>query len=144
MNDAPGACPHLDPGTIGQAAHPHCVVCGRDNDLGLGMVFTTREDGVVESEVLCGSDHEGYTEQLHGGVVAMLLDGVMTNCMFAHGREAVTAELTVRYREPVRTGSTARVTAWIVRSRRGFAELAASLTQDGRERAAARAKFIDR
>ena len=133
-----------DPGAIGQVSHPHCVVCGRDNEQGLGMTFTLLDDGSVESEICCGSDFEGYTHQLHGGVVAMLLDGAMTNCLFAHGREAVTAELTVRYRHPVAPNRTALVRAWIERSRPPFTAIAASLIQDGRVTATASAKFIDR
>jgi acyl-coenzyme A thioesterase PaaI-like protein len=35
---------------------------------------------------------------LHGGVISSILDGTMTNCLFAHGTVAVTAELRVRFR----------------------------------------------
>ena len=133
-----------DPGAIGQVSHPHCVVCGRDNEQGLGMTFTLLHDGSVESEICCGAEFEGYPNQLHGGVVAMLLDGAMTNCLFAHRREAVTAELTVRYRHPVHAGRTAWVRAWIEHSRPPFTAIAASLVQDGHIRVTARAKFLDR
>jgi len=144
MSEEPTHSLPQDPGAIGHVSHPHCVVCGRDNEQGLGMTFTTRSDGCVESEICCGSDFEGYPNQLHGGVVAMLLDGAMTNCLFAHGREAVTAELTVRYRHPVAPDRTARVRAWIERSRPPFTAIAASLVQDGHIRVTARAKFLDR
>jgi len=140
------AAPHplAHPGVIGQVSHQRCVVCGQDNAHGLGMTFTLSDDRSVHSEVCCGAEFEGYADQLHGGVIAMLLDGAMTNCLFAHGRQAVTAELVVRYRHPVRPDRKLVVRAWIERSRPPFTSIAASLVQDGHTGATATAKFIDR
>ena len=58
-------------------------------------------DGSVEGVFAARAPLEGYSGLLHGGVAAAFLDGAMTNCLFAHGVRALTAELTVRYREPV-------------------------------------------
>jgi acyl-coenzyme A thioesterase PaaI-like protein len=124
--------------------HPRCVVCGPADVLGLGLQFTIRADGGVESEFHCSSVFEGYPHQLHGGVIAMLLDGAMTHCLFARGHFAVTAELEVRYRHPVETDRAATVRAWIGRSNPRLHVLAAELIQDGHARATASAKFIDR
>jgi hypothetical protein len=60
--------------------HPDCVVCGSRNARGVHLVFTRQTDG---------------------SVIAALLDGASTNCLFAHGHVALTVELTARYREPV-------------------------------------------
>ena len=137
----PGA---VDRRVIGARPHPHCVVCGASDPLGLGVRFTIREDGSAESQFHCSSAFEGYPHQLHGGVIALLLDGAMTNCLFAHGHQAVTAELRIRYREPVATSRTASVRAWIERSDRRLRVVAAELVQDGQVKARARAKFVDR
>jgi acyl-coenzyme A thioesterase PaaI-like protein len=59
--------------------------------MGLGLHFTVAPEGGVES-TFAGSDvFEGYAGWLHGGLTAALLDGAMTNCLFAHGCQAVTA-----------------------------------------------------
>lgn len=129
---------------VGEQAHPRCIVCGRDNPLGLKLRFEVREDGSVESRFRGGSDFEGYPRQLHGGIIALLLDGVMTHCLFARGQPASTGELSVRYRRPVTTVRDVRLRAWIVRSRAPLRVVAAELVQDGCVNATARAKFIDR
>ena len=81
---------------------------------------------------------------LHGGVVASVLDGAMTSCLFAHGHPGATAELTVRFRHPVRTGGVATVRAWIERCAPPLHMLRAELVQNGQIKATAWGKFIDR
>jgi acyl-CoA thioesterase FadM len=68
----------------------------------------------------------------------------MTHCLVALGREAVTAELTVRFRHPVATGRPATVRARLERERAPFYRLRAELVQDGVVKAAATAKFLER
>jgi acyl-coenzyme A thioesterase PaaI-like protein len=58
-------------------------------------------DGSVESVFAASAPLEGYSGLLHGGIAAAFLDGAMTNGLLAHGIQALTAELTVRYLEPV-------------------------------------------
>jgi len=77
--------------------HRTCPVCGDQNPTnGLHTAFEVRPDGVVEAEVTYGEDKEGYDGHLHGGILAALLDGAMTNCLFSYGIPAVTGELAVR------------------------------------------------
>src|ERR1035437_3200852 len=85
-------------------AHPFCLVCSQSNPLGLGLEFTVHDDGSVSTSFLGHSALEGFQGFLHGGMIASLLDGAMTNCLFAHGHVAMTGELKVRYREPVVIG----------------------------------------
>ena len=72
----------------------------------------------------------------------MLLDAAMTHCLFARGQETVTAELCVRYREAVATGTPARVRAWLVRSSPRLHWLRAELLQENRVKAVATGKFM--
>jgi acyl-coenzyme A thioesterase PaaI-like protein len=37
-------------------------------------------DGGVEAHFDCSRIFEGYSHRIHGGVIAALLDGAMTNC----------------------------------------------------------------
>jgi acyl-coenzyme A thioesterase PaaI-like protein len=76
-------------------------VCSPSNAAGLAVHFNMASDGSVTA-LYCGlPEVEGYPGLLHGGVIAALLDGAMTNCLFAHGTVALTVELNVRYRATV-------------------------------------------
>ena len=86
------------------AAHPFCVVCGKANECGLGLQFSLCDDGSVEAIFDCHEKFQGYRDILHGGITSALLDGAMTNCLFAHGIVAVTAEMNVRFRHPIKLG----------------------------------------
>ena len=102
------------------------------------------EDGVVEAAFACQGVFEGYPATLHGGIICTLLDGAMTNCLFAHGHAAVTAELKVRFRHPVLTERPARVRAWIASSLRPLHELAAELVQEEQVMATAHGRFLEK
>lgn len=122
--------------------HGRCVVCGR-RPAGLGLDFRLTEDQAVTAEFACSADFQGYDGMLHGGVISAILDGAMTNCLFAHGVSAVTAELNVRFRHAVRIGEFATVTARLIRSARPLFVLAAELIQDGQRKATAGGKFME-
>ena len=79
---------------------------------------------------------------LHGGVIAALLDGVMTHRLFQEQIMGVTAELVVRYRHPVLLGHPAMVRGWIVESEAPLYRLQAQLWQDNVLKATARAIFM--
>ncbi len=81
---------------------------------------------------------------MHGGMIASLLDGAMTNCLFAHGYVAMTGELKVRYREPVIIGEEMLIRARIASSASRLYLLEAELKQGGCVKAAASAKFVER
>ncbi len=130
--------------TMKTRQHGHCVVCSRTNEKGLGLEFELQEDGSVEAQFGCDRDFEGYKNILHGGVVSSMLDGAMTSCMFAHGLPAVTAELKVRFRNPVITEHPAVVRARIVRSSAPLYVLEAEVAQDGLLKATAEGKFMEK
>jgi acyl-coenzyme A thioesterase PaaI-like protein len=98
---------------------------------------------MIEASFDCRADLQGYDGVLHGGVVCMLLDGAMTNCLFAQGRSAVTAEMQVRFRHPVQIHRRAVVRAWIESSIGVFQVLQAEIRQDDRVMATATGKFFD-
>ena len=125
-----------------EGLHAACVVCGARNPRGLRVQFCVVADGSVEATFPCRKDLEGYPHILHGGVIASLLDGAMTNCLFAHGITAVTAELTIRYHTPVAIDQPVTIRAWLDHSAHGYHRLTANLRQNGRVAATARAKFV--
>jgi len=85
----------------------------------------------------------GYEDQLHGGVISSLLDSAMTNCLFSHGKTAVTAELKVRYRKPVLVGVNAVIRAWIHESFSRLCILKAEVLQDDEVKVKATGKFVE-
>jgi acyl-coenzyme A thioesterase PaaI-like protein len=135
----------IDPGHLRRARdriHPHCVVCNPANSTGLRTEFTLLPDHSVVGEFSGSAVFEGYPGLLHGGVTAALLDGAMTNCLFAHDIEALTAELKVRYREPVDVLGHIVVRANLVESHGRLHLLHAELRQKGRVKAIALGKFV--
>ncbi|MBN1488476.1 MAG: hypothetical protein JXA69_01045 [Phycisphaerae bacterium] len=81
---------------------------------------------------------------MHGGIIAMLLDGAMTNCLFTHGRTGVTARMELAFRHPVRSGDGVTVRAWIEWENHPVYQLRAQLLQDGQVKATAKGMFMDR
>ena len=130
--------------TIRDRTHSRCVVCASGNPMGLNLEFTLTQDGAVEGSFAASSVLQGYDGLVHGGVIASMLDGAMTNCLFAHGKEALTAELVVRYRKPVVVGERLTLRAWIEKSSSILFCMRAELSQNGCIKAVASAKFLNR
>jgi acyl-coenzyme A thioesterase PaaI-like protein len=76
-------------------------------------------------------------------VIAALLDGAMTNCLFAQGQAAYTGDLRVRFLHPVAAVRTVTLRARVRRSRSYWHEVEAELEQDGVPKARATAWFIN-
>lgn len=111
--------------------------------MGLALRYETQPDGHVAATFIGHSALEGYPGRLHGGVQAALLDGAMTHCLFAHGIQAVTAELNVRYLEPVAAGEMLSVQARLESSAHGLHQLEGEIAVGGVVKARATGKFMD-
>jgi len=123
--------------------HAQCVLCGADHPQGLGLVFDKHANGQVDAEFSCDRQYQGYTGYLHGGIIAALLDSAMTNCLFAHGRVAMTGELKVRFLKPVSVECTAMVSARLTKSWPPLFYMEADVRQKGCVMAKATAKFME-
>jgi uncharacterized protein (TIGR00369 family) len=95
-----------------------CYVCGKDNPLGLHIVF--RADGeTVTAEFTGDAARQGYPGKVHGGVLSALLDETMGWAPTLRTRRmCVTAELTVRFLKPAPAGQLLRVSGRCVDSER--------------------------
>jgi acyl-coenzyme A thioesterase PaaI-like protein len=122
--------------------HPRCVVCSPDNPCGLCLHFTTGADDTVMAEFEFDQAVEGYIGWPHGGITSAVLDGAMTNWLFAHGLTGVTAELKVRFRHPVVLGEPATVTARLKNASHPLYELEASIIQGGQLKVRAIGRFM--
>ncbi len=126
------------------AAHPRCVVCNPSRESGFGLDYVWSEDGGIAATFACPDRCEGYPGLLHGGVISSLLDGAMTNCLFAHGVGALTAKLNVRFRHPVALATPLVVRAHLARSQPPLHVVESQLEQNGRVKAKAQGTFMER
>ncbi len=129
--------------TLKARLHARCLLCGADHPRGLRLAFNTLAGGRVEAEFPCDRLYQGYDGYLHGGVIAALLDSAMTNCLFAHGRVALTGELNVRFLKPVLVCRQAVVSARLAEAFPPLFRMEAEMRQSGELRAKATAKFVE-
>ena len=81
-----------------------CYACGSANSEGLRMKFSLDENEDLVSEFTADKRHQGFDGILHGGIMALVLDEMMVNLTWIKGYNAVSAEINVRLKKPVRTG----------------------------------------
>jgi len=123
--------------------HPNCFLCSNPESTDLGLQFEIDDKGRVRADFECKEHYQSYDGILHGGIISLLLDCAMTNCLFANDIRAVTAELNVRYIRPVEIGFEARITAGISKSKRPLYFLEAEIIQNGKLKVRAKGKFMD-
>jgi len=101
-----------------------CFVCGHENPHGLGLRFRAEGDEVV-TEVHLPARFRGFMDRTHGGIVSALVDEAMGwATVLRSDRFTYTAELLVRFREPVPLETDLQVRARVTRHTRrlSFAE----------------------
>jgi acyl-coenzyme A thioesterase PaaI-like protein len=87
--------------SVAAAEHPQCIMCSAESSLGMKLRFRVQRNGSVLAMFPCREVLQSYPGTLHGGMISALLDAAMTNALFSIGVVAVTAELVVRFLEPV-------------------------------------------
>jgi len=102
----------------------YCFVCGEENENGLHLVFTLLE-GKICSEFTFRKAHQGYKDIVHGGLLSAVLDEAMVKASLMQGMPSVTAEITVRFRNPLLVNERAVVEAEIRRVNRKIVETSA-------------------
>lgn len=119
-----------------------CFACGPNNPIGLRLRFRADGDEYV-TEFAPDERHQGYDGIVHGGLVATVLDEVMARMLWDRGLPFATAELTVRYRAPLKVGTRAEFRARLTRQRPRLIEAEARATgEDGSEIATATGRFL--
>jgi uncharacterized protein (TIGR00369 family) len=120
----------------------YCFVCGKKNPSGLHLRFSGQE-GKVLTEFIPQKIHQGYKDIVHGGLISTLLDEAMVKAALMQGMPAVTAEITVRFKNPLITGEKAVVEAKIITMNKKIIETNAIVKKsDGTIIAEGRAKLI--
>ena len=118
-----------------------CFACGKKNPRGLQLEFRSG-DGRTATEFLPEKEHQGFRDVVHGGIIAAVLDESMVKAVLATGVQAVTAELTVRFRNPLYTGEGTTVEAELIGVGRVMKTSARMIKRDGTVVAEARAKVL--
>ena len=121
--------------------YDNCFVCGKDNPIGLKMVFTY-PDNRAQADFRLPAHFEGYDEIIHGGIVAAILDEAMAKIILHKKIKAVTVTINIDYKKPLTPEITYRVTGSILNSKRKIIETAAEITGQEGLYARAEARFF--
>ncbi len=123
-----------------------CFICGESNPAGVHVSFYEQEDGSLLARFTGADQHQGYPGRMHGGVITAILDETIGRAiMIRHGEAVwgVTAELNVRFRQPVPLGielaAVGRITTEGSRLFEGTGEI---LLPDGAVAASATGKYM--
>ena len=122
--------------------HRDCFACGSNNGTGFGLKFYKQEDGTVSGNFFADPKFEGYSGIIHGGVVATLLDSVMTHCLLMKDIPALTGRLLIKYSAPIRTGTVVKLEARIVGESRKIFTLEGKAFVLGKKVASAKARYM--
>lgn len=93
-----------------------CFACGRNNPFGLQLDIQSTTDGVA-FRFSTPTRFQGWEGIVHGGIVATMLDELIAWACSARGIDAVTGQLTVRYRLPAPISSPIRGIGRIVQEK---------------------------
>jgi uncharacterized protein (TIGR00369 family) len=102
----------------------YCFVCGEKNSSGLHLKFSLME-GKVSTEFVPEKTHQGYKDIVHGGIISTLIDETMVKTALLQGMTAITAEITVRFKNPLMVGEKATVEATITKMNKRIIETSA-------------------
>jgi uncharacterized protein (TIGR00369 family) len=105
-----------------------CFVCGKDNKSGLRLSFKT-ESGKSVSEFIIKKHFQGYKNIIHGGIVTAILDEAMIHAATAEGLNPVTAEITVRFKQPLYADRDAVVEAELIKNETRIVEARSRITE---------------
>ncbi len=113
-------------------ADHNCFACGGSNPIGMRLRIEIG-DGFARTSWVAGDDFVGWSDKLHGGIIATLLDEVMAWAPSSFDSWAVTAEMSVRFRSPAAPGEELLATGRVVGRRRRIYDVRGEVvTSDGR------------
>ena len=108
---------------------PLCYGCGRDNPIGFRL--HVHGDGErTWTEFTPGELHCGWPDIVHGGVLCVLLDEVVSYLPYFRlpGLRTMTGRMETRFRRPARKGQHLLISAWVVKARSKVVEVKSSIT----------------
>jgi acyl-coenzyme A thioesterase PaaI-like protein len=120
-----------------------CFGCGDENPIGLHLRFAPDGDG-VKASFIPGPEHQGFHDLVHGGIISSVLDEAMAWAVAHAGVWAVTGEMRVRFRQPLKISDVTSVVARVsgIRGRLVTATAELRLDRDRSLVATASATFV--
>jgi uncharacterized protein (TIGR00369 family) len=94
-----------------------CFCCGKENEKGLKLNIDYPEKGSAETRLSVPEYFQGWRKVTHGGFLSTILDEIMAHACIGIARNAVTAEITVKFLAPVETGSRIRAVGRVSETR---------------------------
>lgn len=123
-------------------ADHNCFACGGENPIGMRLHIELGE-GSARAAWTAGDDYVGWSDKVHGGIIATLLDEVMAWAPSSYDSWAVTAEMSVRYRSPAMPGEELQATGRVTERRRRIYEVTGEVRgADGRLIAEGRGRYL--
>lgn len=125
-----------------------CFACGKNNPDGLQLKFEYPEPGVCRAEFVPPAKFQGWQGILHGGIVSTLLDEALAHAVGGAergggGSGAVTAELSVRFKKPVKIGETVILAGRVLSDKGRMVEAESEITdRQGNILASAAGKLV--
>lgn len=104
----------------------YCFVCGEKNPYGLHIKFSIH-GGKAVAGFTPEKIHQGYKDIVHGGIISTLIDEAMVKVALMQGIPAVTAEITVRFKNPLMVGEKAIIEATITKMNKRIIETTARI-----------------
>ena len=93
-----------------------CFGCGGANPRGMKLAFEQDDARQrIVGRFQLGDEYQGGSGFLHGGIIAVLLDEVMSKACRFHAEHAVTADLRVEYLKPIRANQEIVVEGFVAR-----------------------------
>ena len=121
----------------------YCFVCGQRSDVGLRLEFAI--DGETQSAhctTLLSDKYQGWAGYVHGGIIASMIDGAMVHACKAIGLKCVTAELSIKYRNPIPVDREIEIIGKVTKQIPLLAYTESSITVDGSVFVEAHAKML--
>lgn len=96
----------------------YCFACGRRNPIGLHMeVHYEQTEPVATCRLVLAPEFVGWQEVIHGGILATLLDEIMSHAIWHFAGPAVTLGLEIQFRQPLAPGEPILVQGQLLESR---------------------------
>jgi len=91
----------------------YCFACGPLNPIGLHMEVSFY-DNKAFSRLALKREFQGWSDIVHGGLLATILDEIMAHAVVHYVGQAVTTSLQITYRAPLHVGKEFEVVGYVV------------------------------
>ena len=121
----------------------YCFACGTLNPIGLRMEVSFH-DNKAYSRLSLKREFQGWSDIVHGGVMATILDEIMAHAVLHYVGQAVTTSLQVTYRAPLKVGEEFEAIGYVAEQKSRAAVAKAEIRTPGSKKILARgeSKFV--